>query len=81
MKALLLEDCDFEIDVLALPIDDAYCDNMGVVKHGKLPSRPLSDIQVQSDIPGHIKYLLRVLSSRVKFIHIRAHMKRVGTET
>ena len=41
----------------------AFFDNMGVVKHGRLPAKALSETQVQSDILGHIKYLLLTLSA------------------
>ena len=77
LKAVFPDDRDYIIDVSTLPTSDAYCDNMGVVKHGRLPMKPLSEKQVQSDILGHIKYLLRVLPARTRFNHVRAHMRRV----
>ena len=65
------------VNVSRLPISDAFCNNMGVVKHGRLPLKALSEKQVQSDILGHIKYLLRSLPARTQFTHVCAHMKRV----
>ena len=50
---------------------------MGVVKHGRLPLKALSEKQVQSDILGHIKYLLRSLPARTRFAHVRTHMRKV----
>ena len=50
---------------------------MGVVKHGRLPLKTLSEKQVQSDILGHIKYLLHSLPARSRFTHVCAHMKGV----
>ena len=49
----------------------------GVVLHGRLPLKALSEKQVQSDILGHIKYLLRSLPTRTQFTHVCAHMKKV----
>ena len=65
------------VDASTLPISIAFCDNMGVVKYGRLPLNSLSEKQVQSDILGHIKYLLRTLPARTRFTHVRAHMRRV----
>ena len=77
LKAVFPDDRDSMIDASTLPTSNAYCDNMGVVKHGRLPMKPLSEKQVQSDILGHIKYLLRIFPARTHFTHVRAHMRRV----
>ena len=50
---------------------------MGVVKHGRLPLKAMSEKQIQSDILGHIKYILRILPALKRFAHVRAHMDRV----
>ena len=64
LKAVFLDNRDTMVGALTLPTSNAYCDNMGVVKHGRLPLKPLSEKQVQSDILGHIKYLeLALLTS------------------
>ena len=65
------------VDVLTLLISDAFCDSMEVVKHGCLPLKALSKRQVQPDILGHTKYLLRSLPARTQFTHVCAHMKKV----
>ena len=77
LKAVLPNDRDVLVDISNLPVSDASCDNMGVVKHGRLPLKALSEKQVQSDILGHIKYLLRSLPARTRFTHVRAHMRKV----
>ena len=41
MKAVCEEDRDFSVDPLTLPQGKAFCDNMGVVKHGRVPNKPL----------------------------------------
>ena len=77
LKAVLPNDRDVLVDISNLPASDAFCDNMGVVKHGRLPLKALSEKQVQSDILGHIKYLLRSLPARTRFTHVRSHMRKV----
>ena len=54
MKAVLEKDRDLTIDAKTLPKGSAFCDNMGVVKHGDAPKKTLSEKQVQADILGHI---------------------------
>ena len=49
---------------------------MGVIKHGRFPNKSLSESQVQADILGHIKFLLRILPVRVIFHHVYGHMDR-----
>ena len=65
------------IDSNTLPKGKAFCDNMGVVKHGDAPNKTLSEKQVQADILGHLKYILCILPARVKFDHVRGHIDRV----
>ena len=77
MKAVCEEDRDLTVDPLTLPQGKAFCDNMGVVKHGRVPNKTLSEKQVQADILGHIKYLLRNLPARFKFSHVRGHIDRI----
>ena len=77
LKAVLPDDCDTMVDALTLPISDAFFDKIGVVKHSRLPLKALTEKQVQSDILGHIKYLLRSLPARTQFTHVRDHMKKV----
>ena len=42
-----------------------------------LSIKALSETQVQANILGHIKYLLRTLPTRTRFTHVLAHMDRV----
>ena len=79
MKAVCGEDRDPMIDANTLPKGDAFCDNMGVVKHGNVPNKTLSEKQVQADILGHLKYLLRIIPAKFKFDHVRGHIDRVLT--
>ena len=76
-KAVLDYERDQLTDSLTLPKGPAFCDNMGVVKHGRVPNKPLSEKQVQADILGHMKYILRGLPSRISFKHVRGHMNEV----
>ena len=79
MKAVCGEDRDPMIDANTLPKGDAFCDNMGVVKHGNVPNKTLSEKQVQADILGHLKYLLRIIRAKFKFAHVRGHIDKVLT--
>ena len=58
LKAIFPDDCDTVVELTTLPMGDAFYDNMGIVKHGRLPAKAFSETQVQADILGHIKYLL-----------------------
>ena len=80
LKAVIPNDRNVLVDISNLPASEAFCDNMGVVKHGRLPLKALSEKQVHSDILGHIKYLLRSLPARTRFTHVRAHMRKVLAE-
>ena len=48
---------------------------MGVINHRKQPKKPLSEKQVQADLLGHMKYLLRTLQARISFTHVYGHNK------
>ena len=43
MKAVLPDVRKTDCDVTTLPKCKAFCDNMGVVNHGKPPKKPLSE--------------------------------------
>ena len=58
MKAVLDYESAQSPEPLLLPKGPAFCDNMGVIKHGSVPNKPLSEKQVQADLLGHMKYLL-----------------------
>ena len=75
MKAVLPDIRTTDCDVTTLPKCKAFCDNMGVVNHGKQPKKPLSEKQVQVDLLGHMKYLLRTLQARISFTHVYGHNK------
>ena len=77
MKAVLGKDRDPSTHFRSLPKGLAFCDNMGVCNHGDAPNKPLSEKQVQADVLGHMKYLLRHLSAWLKFAHVRGHIDRV----
>ena len=65
------------VDLSVLPKGTAYCDNIGVVKHGNIPNKTLSEKQVQADILGHMKYLLQILPAQISSKHVRSHMDKV----
>ena len=77
MKTILEKDRDLTIDSMTLPKGLAFCDNMGVVNHGRVPDKPLSEKQVQAGILGHMKYLIRNLPARLIFTHVRDHVDRI----
>ena len=77
MKAVLGKDREPSTDLTTLPKGLTFCDNMGVVNHGSAPNKTLSEKQVQADILGHMKYLLRHLAALFKFAHVRGHIDRV----
>ena len=77
MKAVLDYESAQSTDPLILPKGPAFCDNMGVIKHGRVPNKPLSEKQVQADLLGHMKFLLRSLPTRTSFTHVRGHMDEV----
>ena len=76
MKAVLPDVRKTDCDVTTLPKCKAFCDNMGVLNHGKHPKKPLSNKHVQADLLGHIKYLLRTLETRISFTHVYGHMDK-----
>ena len=77
MKAVLDYESAQSPEPLILPKGPAFCDNMGVIKHGSVPNKPLSEKQVQADLFGHMKYLLRNLPINTAFTHIQGHMDEV----
>ena len=76
MKTVLPDVRNTNCDVTTLSKCKAFCDNMGVVNHGKQQKKPLSEKQVQVDLLGHIKYLLRTLETRISFTHVYGHMDK-----
>ena len=80
MKAVIPNIHSTNCDVTTLPKCKAFCDNMGVINHGKQPKKPLSEKQVQADLLGHMKYLLRTLQARISFTHVYGHNKLDGDD-
>ena len=57
-----------------VPPCDAYCDNMGIVKHGSSPWIPLKEGQVQADVLNAIKQYIRDLPCDVKYEYVYGHL-------
>ena len=57
------------------------CDNMGAVKHGNTPFRPLTEKQSQADLLGYFKHLIAQSIISGCLHHVRAysdkHTRRV----
>ena len=49
------------------------CDNMGVVKHGNDPKRPLTEKQCQADLLRFLKHLIGLSRVGGKLRHVHAH--------
>jgi hypothetical protein len=49
------------------------CDNMGIVKHGNSPLRPLSEKQSQADLLRYFKHLIAHSRFGGSLHHVQAH--------
>ena len=71
MKVVLPDKRNSKCNMLTLSTGKVFCNNMGVVNHGKHTKKPLSEKkQVQVDLLRHMIYLLRTLETRISFTHI-----------
>ena len=56
---------------------EAFCDNLGVVKHASRPTTSLPEKQVQADVLCLIKHLIRELPFSVNYQHVYGHLDAV----
>ena len=58
---------------------NCHCDNMGVVKHAHHPDWTLRENQAQADVLSLMKHITTILSTTVKYHHVKSHQLKHKT--